>query len=331
MAIDFSNADNIIFLIIVVVLFAIVVFICALIISKILKAVRAIFKKIFPEKQKKIKAGSSASPRRILGENFVNVSVAGNEKKKEEKKNVIEIRNEKDKSDIEKGLAALKSSSGNGEEKETLESRMPDRNEDESDEQDKPIIIPVPRRSSVSVASSGSPMSQTKNAESQNKIIIASSNGSVKNNAISEEKHTGTSGGTVFGEKASPAPSLNILTDNLSSSLAEKISGQKEVATKAAADTTIFNGRDSLTMREATFDITKKAPKVVGGSTFSLKERQEIAKKISNFQKFGNMLQKSERNKIYKTLAKEKYSAKTPDQKIKIDKQVKFLNKAIGK
>lgn len=102
---------------------------------------------------------------------------------------------------------------------------------------------------------------------------------------------------------------------------------------KSADDKTIFRGRDKITMREAVYNITRNTTSGlsrVEGENFSQKERSEIAKKISDFGKFGAILQKSERSRIYRTLAKERQRA-TPDQRMKIDKQIRFLKKTIGK
>lgn len=100
-----------------------------------------------------------------------------------------------------------------------------------------------------------------------------------------------------------------------------------------SSDKTVFQGKEKISMREAVYDIAKKSTSgynLVGGESFSQKERSEIAKKISGFGRFGTMLQKSERGRIYKTLSKERMRA-SPSEKMKIDKQIRFLKKVVGK
>lgn len=128
-------------------------------------------------------------------------------------------------------------------------------------------------------------------------------------------------------EPALVAPKVNI--ENKEAAPVAKVLEKKQPSSQ---DTTLFKGKDSLPMREAVFKITRKtAPVLKGvGGSYSLKERQEIAKKISDFGKFGTVLQKSERGRIYKTMAKERLRA-TPGERVKIDKQVRFLKKVIGK
>lgn len=98
-------------------------------------------------------------------------------------------------------------------------------------------------------------------------------------------------------------------------------------------DKTIFHGKSGIKMKEAVYKLTKKTSPIIKGGlggVYTLAERKEIAKKISDFKKFGSILQKSDKSRIYKTLAKEKLRA-TPSGRLKIEKQVRFLKNTIGK
>lgn len=116
----------------------------------------------------------------------------------------------------------------------------------------------------------------------------------------------------------------------LKSQAPETPSQKGPVPPKAAAkqkDTSFFRGREGVKMHEAAYEITRKtSPYLKGGSggTYTLKERQEIAKKITDVKKFGTLLQKSDKARIMNTLNKEKLRA-SPSQRAKIQKQERFI------
>lgn len=106
-------------------------------------------------------------------------------------------------------------------------------------------------------------------------------------------------------------------------------SNSKKLDVVKKQDNTIFHGRDHIHMTEAVYDI-EEAPSSMGGYYYSEKDRKEIAEKISSYKKFGAELEKSERNRIYKSMSDD-WQRASPLEKQKIEKQVKFLQKTIGK
>ena len=133
---------------------------------------------------------------------------------------------------------------------------------------------------------------------------------------------------------ASPAKKINEVRMpqvKTNTPVAEVILGKKESISQG--DDTIFKGKDSMKMKEAVYKMTRKtAPMIKGGlgGTYTLAERREIAKKISDFKKFGTLLEKKDKSRIYRTLAKDKLKA-SPSERMKIIRQERFLKNTIGK
>lgn len=97
-------------------------------------------------------------------------------------------------------------------------------------------------------------------------------------------------------------------------------------------DTTIFGGKKAISMREAAWKIRKDPHPYIpgsGGKIFSEKERINITKRLS---KYGNYLEKGpEHSRIFKELYKEKTKARTGAEKLKIDREIRYLKEKLGK
>ncbi|MCJ7786998.1 hypothetical protein MUP06_02190 [Patescibacteria group bacterium] len=97
-------------------------------------------------------------------------------------------------------------------------------------------------------------------------------------------------------------------------------------------DTTIFGEKKAISMREATWKIRKDPHPYIpgsGGAMFSEKERMDIAKRLS---KYGSYLEKGpEHSRIFKELYKEKTKARTGAEKLKIDREIRYLKEKLGK
>lgn len=96
-------------------------------------------------------------------------------------------------------------------------------------------------------------------------------------------------------------------------------------------DTTIFGGKKAISMKEAAWKIRKSSPYIPGsgGAMFSEKERMDIAKRLS---KYGSYLEKGpEHSRIFKELYKEKTKARTGAEKLKIDREIRYLKEKLGK
>jgi len=97
-------------------------------------------------------------------------------------------------------------------------------------------------------------------------------------------------------------------------------------------DTTIFGGKKAISTREAAWKIRKDPHPYIpgsGGAMFSEKERVDIAKRLS---KYGSYLEKGpEHSRIFKELYKEKTKARTGAEKLKIDREIRYLKERLGK
>ncbi len=129
--------------------------------------------------------------------------------------------------------------------------------------------------------------------------------------------------GEEFKQEQTGRVEKPILESQSNKALSQEIIASKKLAPKQK-DTSFFHGRQGVKMGEATYEITKKtSPYLRGGGTYTLKERQEIAKKLSD-KKFGTLLQKSDKARILSTLNKEKMRA-SPSERTKILKQERFI------
>ncbi|MDP2864201.1 MAG: hypothetical protein Q8N73_00885 [bacterium] len=97
-------------------------------------------------------------------------------------------------------------------------------------------------------------------------------------------------------------------------------------------DTSIFGGKKAISMKEAAWKIRKDPRPYIpgsGGKIFSEKERVDITKRLS---KYGSYLEKGpEHSRIFKELYKEKTKARTGDEKLKIDREIRYLKEKLGK
>ena len=101
---------------------------------------------------------------------------------------------------------------------------------------------------------------------------------------------------------------------------------------KKDIDTTIFGGKKAISTREAAWKIRKDPRPYIpgsGGKIFSEKERVDITKRLS---KYGSYLEKGpEHSRIFKELYKEKTKARTGAEKLKIDREIRYLKERLGK
>jgi len=96
-------------------------------------------------------------------------------------------------------------------------------------------------------------------------------------------------------------------------------------------DTSIFGGKKAIPMREAAWKIRKDPHPYIpgaGGAILSEKERTDIAKRLS---KYGSYLEKgAEHSRIFKDLYKEKIKAGTRAEKLKVDREIRYLKEKLG-
>ncbi len=99
-------------------------------------------------------------------------------------------------------------------------------------------------------------------------------------------------------------------------------------------DTSIFGGKKEISMQEARWKM-RKGPSVIpgtGGLMFAEKEKVELFDKATK--KWGLFLNKNEEvPKIFKALKQERFNAKTDAERLKIDRQIRYLEqeKLFGK
>jgi hypothetical protein len=94
-------------------------------------------------------------------------------------------------------------------------------------------------------------------------------------------------------------------------------------------DTSILGGKPYIPMTEAFRKIKKASPYIpgAGGAMYYEKERVGMAKR--RLGKYGYFLEKHEIPKAFKELEKEKANAKTGAEKLKINREIRYLKREL--
>lgn len=90
-------------------------------------------------------------------------------------------------------------------------------------------------------------------------------------------------------------------------------------------DSSIFGGKPSIPMSEFKWR-TKQSSSVIpgtGGKMFTGEEKRELIDKATK--KYGSFLGRDEVSKIFKDLKKERASAQTDAERLKIDRQIRYF------
>lgn len=105
-------------------------------------------------------------------------------------------------------------------------------------------------------------------------------------------------------------------------------SGAKEPSPQK--DTSIFGGRQHISMNELGWSLRKKAPPSVPGfsGVYSEKERIDVAQDLSK--RFGSHLRQRDLPRLFKDLEMEKSRAKSSDEKWRIEKEIRFLKRELS-
>ncbi len=92
----------------------------------------------------------------------------------------------------------------------------------------------------------------------------------------------------------------------------------------------IFKNKKELSRTALRKAFRKASPYIpgAGGKTYSQKERTELEKKLFG-SKYGSYLTKAEYKKKIQELKGQKYRAKTSAEKLKIDRQTRYLESLI--
>jgi len=174
-SIDFINTDNLIFLSIIFVVFLAALLVFLFILSKIVKIIKKAIirmfnidvkrpnfdrKEVISQSQSSREESSSGNmaPQKIIAIEHINKGHENNEKAEQD---VVKTYKEKEEKSIKEHLDELKTVET--EEKETLDSKMPSRSENQEEDGNKEIKIPVPEYPSTRPQPTGSVVSQSKN------------------------------------------------------------------------------------------------------------------------------------------------------------------------
>lgn len=272
--IDFTNTDNIIFLSVIFVLGLIVFFVFLFILVKIVGVIKKLIRRIFStdsrkpkfnqktadsliEKAKAEKEAARPKPK-ILGSDSAKIISSDKEELEEKNKNIIDSQKEKGQKDIAEGLSKLKAGAAPG--KETLESKMPSRFEDQEENSHEKIKIPRAKRFTENEDVGADPdknLQQTKSdlqgVSGFEKTAVTTSHGIIKptGSNISSDKagiasvEAGKINNGIGSEKSLPEH------DDKGESFFSKPGFLKNAAKKTAvaksSDTSIFGGKEELT------------------------------------------------------------------------------------
>jgi len=100
-------------------------------------------------------------------------------------------------------------------------------------------------------------------------------------------------------------------------------------ASSPPKDTSVFGGRPHVRMDEVAWRLRKANPSVPGLSgMLSEKERISIGQDLNR--KSGSYLKKGKLPQLYKDLEMEKSRAKTPDEKWRIEREIRVLKRELG-
>jgi hypothetical protein len=92
----------------------------------------------------------------------------------------------------------------------------------------------------------------------------------------------------------------------------------------------LFGKKQSLSREELRREFLRAGSSVPGGGMFSSRERVKMEKELFPERKYGGQVSKMEYSKRLRGLGMEKYKARTDAERIKIDRQIRFLKKMGG-
>lgn len=94
----------------------------------------------------------------------------------------------------------------------------------------------------------------------------------------------------------------------------------------------IFGGRQQISRRDFRQSLRKAPARIpgAGGKMYSLKQRIAMEKEIFGA-KYGSHVSRQEYQKRLRILGKEKYRTKATGEKIRIDRQIRYLKELRGK
>ncbi len=95
---------------------------------------------------------------------------------------------------------------------------------------------------------------------------------------------------------------------------------------------TLFKKKQQISRARFRKVLRKASPYIPGAGTtkYSLKERVEIEKKVFRDDKYGDYISKQEYRDRLRELRKEKYRAKTREERLKIDHLIRYLKELGG-
>jgi len=348
--IDFSAPDNLLFLSVVFVLALIIFVVVIIIILKIIKIIRHFFIKFFHLEAQKIKLDQKKTdwlsekefaerkepaPRAKKPVVDFAVSVGSFEKNKEEVKDSIQVRKEKDTKDIVQELNQLKSKDSHGQ--ETLDSKMSSRNENEPEDSSREKIeIPRPKRLSNRADSSGNRIQLYKD-------IVKSE----------QEKNTGdvaqglaklkSENNVILGKESVPAGATNskpvykqdenkIMPAGDVRPPENIYNGTKNIK-QVSIDNSIFGGKSEVPKIKLEYEM-RTNPKIwevarQTGLNLSPVERSKLVEEIFS-SALGRNISKSDLKLSVRKLNQKMLAAKDQKTHEKIRKEIKFFKKIGG-
>lgn len=364
--IDFKNSDNLLFLSIILFLAAFVFLVFFVIVAKIIKIIKKFIVKNFniDVKEPKLKQkehadwlkgklesseqNAGAPKRKITGSDFNANFISGEKNDAGPEKNSQQKFDEKEQKDIIEGLSKLKLDSSDSE--ETLDSKMPQRTENQEADKHKKIEIPKAKRffsagvkqdtGAKQVAKNIPVTEESGNQEAEKQEVVGFEKTAVTTNrgVIMPEKNI-TGPVVVTPAHASEEHNLkeplkpenlpvleepDFVQDKLGVHSAHKIKNE---------DQSIFEGKPEVSKIKLEYEM-KKDPKVWKASkqvglNLSPVQRAKLVKEVFS-SALGRNVSKSDLKWSIKKLNQKMLDAKDPNEHAKIRKEIKFFKKIGG-
>jgi hypothetical protein len=333
--INFTDPENLLFLAIVFILGIIFLSTLFFILAKVGRAIRGLFSNLFNIEARRPNFAQPAGGDRTDREPRENKNLTGSPAEKNisrsaainfsssDKKPEEEVRDakksyaEKEEKGIAESLSKLKV--GNGEDKQTLESKMPPRLENQEDNSNQTIKIPRSRRFP---ASSAQPLGLTGARDERDAQFNVNGSGKSEGPA---QGFSGPSSGTQDYTKKS----VSVQPGN-------KVSAQKKEAIRGlsqGADSSIFNGEPEISRIKLEHEM-RLDPKVwqaerQAGLALSPVERAKLVKEVFSSALVRN-ISKTDLKWSIKKLNKKMIGTKDEQEHAKIRKEIKFFKKIGG-
>jgi len=94
----------------------------------------------------------------------------------------------------------------------------------------------------------------------------------------------------------------------------------------------IFDKKREISRREFRETLRKASPRIpgAGGKMYSWRERVKMEKEIFPQERFKSHISEIEAKKRLRELRMERYKAKTEEERLKVDRKIRFLKEVTG-